>query len=165
MTKSRYQLPLLMFLFLATVQGLYAANSPRLRINKIGIRTDSNSAGHHIKKITISTQQSRVEMWGTLTLYVQVKDKAEEIYFGSASFKQPRRSGGTTSNDEWVFHVLIEKLDNPKITGIWAVYENNADKKNFGEKKKFVKTKKLNDWVKSNVKAKELTVRGESHSL
>ena len=165
MNKIRYALVVLVLLITITRDTCAARKTTRIKIRSMHIHSNVNSTGQKIQEITIVTCQDRVEMWGILTVYVQMQDKAGNIYFGSDSFPQPRRNSGTSSVDKWVFHVVTEKLDHPKLTGVWAIYKNSIDAKNHDDKKKLVKAKNLNDWVKSNAKAKKLAVQAEFHQI
>lgn len=152
-------------LFVATINVANAVSKPRIAINDMSIKSERDSAGQHIEKITILTRQDRVEMWGTLTVYVQLQDKMGEVYFGSASFRQPRRGSGIASVDKWTFQVVTEELEQPRLTGLWAIYRNNIDADNYAEKKKLIDAKTLEEWVKSNAEAIKLTVRADVHRL
>jgi hypothetical protein len=152
------QAPVKPILGAATVA--HAGRTASIKVTSARVRTERDSAGRKVHEVTVFTKQSRVEMWGTLTVHVQMTDKPGNTYFGSDPFPQRNRSSGKTSVAKWVFHVMSDTLDHPKLTGLWVIYRNNADPKNFDDKKTFVKVNKLEDWIKSNKDAKKLAVKG-----
>jgi hypothetical protein len=142
------------------------AHRPRIAVTSIRVHRKYDSAGRHVHEFTIITRQSRVEMWGKLTLYVRMVDSAGKVYFGVDSFAQPQRSSRTPTTDaEWVFHVRSDLLRGAKLAGVWAVYYNKADKSNFDDKQEGVQCKNINAWIQGNAPARKLQVKGERYRM
>ena len=134
------------------------------RITDLRIRSDKDSTGRKIKRMTICTEQKNKPMWGVLTVSVAVRDAEGKFYFGSASVKQPSRSGyNSWSKDAWEFHIVTDGISNPDLIAYLVRYTNSDNDEVLDQKDKNVANPE--EWLRDSQSgsAAPLEIEAESH--
>lgn len=136
----------------------------RGKILNVKVSNKSDSAGRRVKEMVVTTEQSGVPMWCTVTAHVLVKDADDNLFFGEKPMRSARRSGSKNRrHDTWKFHVVTDQMNNADIAGYYVTYSDNTDDRIVASKSRNVNDPE--EWLKEHKTATPLTVLAESHSV